>query len=438
MNDFEDIWEIILNKIGEDTTQIMFDLYPKALKFEKYENDTVYLSIDKEFKKKVIDDKFRAPITQLFEDTLGFPVKLEIIVINPDLMEENQIDGIIAENTQQKLTARYTFENFITGSENNLAYNIALAASKQPGMKYNPVFIYGASGLGKTHLLFAAYNKIMENNPNAKVVITSYESYYNELLDCIKTKTQSEFHQKYRNLDALFIDDIQFIIRAGTQLQEDLFHTIDTMYQNRKQIFIVSDRPPKDMSTLEERLRSRFNNGIIQDILPPDKDTRIAIINKKAEQMDLRIPASVTEFIADKIQKNVRQLEGVVNKIEAIKTINNGVFPSSEKIREIINEVTNDNQPASVIIEKILERVSTDMEVPIEEIKSKKRDKKIKDARQISIYIIRQRTNMTLSEIGDIFGLSHSTVLHAIEQIEKEKEAKPSLKILLDNIVNDF
>lgn len=437
MNSFNDVWLSVLEVIKQETTQVMYNLYPSALVFEKYSNDTVVLSTDKDYKKRVIDEKFADRIKEIFNEILGFPVDLEIIIYDPEKDDPAEKENIIEEDSQRSLTARYTFESFVTGNENQLAYNIALGAAEAPGRKYNPVMIYGASGLGKTHLLLAAYNKMLAKNPNASIIVTSGENFMNELFEHIERKDSISFHKKYRNADALFIDDIQFIARGGKSVQEEIFYCFESLYNAGKQIFMISDRPPKEMNTLEDRLRSRFSSGVIQDINPPEKDTRIIIIQKKAEHLGINIPLKTAEFIADKIKTNVRQLEGVVNNIEAHSTIT-GTVPSLEQVKKIINEITNENQPASVIVDKILERVSTDMGVSVDEIKSKKRDKKIKDARQVCIYVIKQKTNLTLAEIGDIFGISHSTVIHSCSQIEAEQENNASLKVALENIISDF
>jgi len=441
MNELNEIWEKVLEIIEQrpDMPAATVNAFIKVLELVDFDGETLFFITDRSFAKTAVDKNYHKYIEDGFREIWGgdFKVQVDVVIKKPE-PETFDTDEGIEQNTQDKLIARYTFDSFVVCDENRFAYENSIRVAENPGLEsHNPMFLYGPSGIGKTHLMYSTYNKIKERKPHANIIVTTGEKFATELHTAINDKTQLSFHEKYHVADAIFIDDIQVMTRFGETAQDELFHCLDNLMMEHKQFFIVSDRPPKEIKTFTDRLRSRFERGTLQDIKPPDKDTRVAIIKKKCEENNIKIDNRHAEFIADKVKANVRQIEGIINKIVNYTRISH-TSPDFEMLRSFVNEVTNDNQPSSVVIEKILHRVADDMEVSIEDIKSKKRDKKIKDARQICIYLIKSRTDLTLSEIGEPFGLSHSTVLHSINLIKKEREEKSSLDVLLNNIISDI
>ena len=324
----------------------------------------------------------------------------------------------------------------MVGPSNKFAYAAAKNAASNPGRFYNPIFIYGRSGLGKTHLLNAICIEIEKNNPNANIIYTTSENFTNELVYYLQTQNTQAFRNKYRTCDILLIDDIQFI--AGKiQTEEEFFHTFNTLYENGKQVVLTSDKPPKEIQSLEERLQSRFENGLLADIQPPDYETRMAIIKSKAQFFNLSLPNDVVDYIAEKIKNNVRQLEGAVKKIYALCQMQ-GTEPTIEIAAEAIKDILNNSRPIEATIETIIEQTGNTFGITPENIRSERRDASIVNARQIAMYIMREITDMTYFDIGKVFGgRTHSTVKHAINETEKKINSNASFKsTILDLIKN--
>ena len=328
------------------------------------------------------------------------------------------------------LNPKYTFDSFVIGNSNRFAHAASLAVAESPAKAYNPLFIYGGVGLGKTHLMHAIGHYILANNPKSKVVYVSSEKFTNELINSIKDDKNVEFRNKYRNVDVLLIDDIQFI--AGKErTQEEFFHTFNDLHEANKQIILSSDRPPKEIPTLEDRLRSRFEWGLIADIQPPDFETRIAILKKKADVENLNIPNEVMVYIATKIKSNIRELEGALIRIVAFSSLTNkeiGIDLASEALKDIISS-RNSKQ---VTIELIQDIVSSYFNLKVEDFKSSRRTRNITFPRQIAMYLCRKLTDMSLPKIGEEFGgRDHTTVIHACEKISKGLKEDENLQ---DNI----
>ena len=327
----------------------------------------------------------------------------------------------------------YTFDNFIVGSSNKFAYSASMRVANAPGYEFNPLLIYGRSGMGKTHLMLAIYNEMQKRYKNSAIIYTTGEDFTNELIHHIAEKSTAAFHQKYRNVDALLVDDIQFI-RSRVSTQEEFFHTFNALTQAGKQIVLTSDRPPKEMETLDERLRTRFEMGLLADIQPPDIDTRIAIIKRKANLCDLELSPSVIEILASGVKSNIRQIEGCVKKLAALKKIE-GIYPSVEVAHNIVSEVMTYSKPVSETVASIIEAVASEFRVSVADIKSEKRNASISTARQVSMYIIRELTSMPLQNIGDYFGgKNHATVHHAIKQVEQKMMTDSSLKVTVADL----
>ncbi|MBR3975544.1 MAG: chromosomal replication initiator protein DnaA [Clostridia bacterium] len=439
MDTFNDVWKEVLNICKAQVAQPLYNIWFAPLEFIKFENDTVVFLVSADYKKSIIQDKFSGIIKDGFEQVLGFPVEIDIIVdktISDNSSDKKENKSEPENKESQNAFSGFTFDNFIVGKSNTFAYNVARGVCEEPGTKYNPLLIYGRSGLGKTHLMLAVYNKLKAQNPDAILIYTTGENFMNELVKDIYNKNMDHFHNKYRNVDALLMDDIQ-IIQRGESVQEEFFHTFNVLQQAGKQIVITSDIPPKEMAGLDERLRTRFEQGVIADIQPPDIDTRKAIIKRKCEQLGIRLSDSVTEYIAQKIKNNIRQLEGTVKKIDAMSKAY-GTPVTIEQVQNIIKDITTDNQPISVITDKIMERIAQTYNVTLADIKSDKRQAKITLARQISMYVIKEVTDLTLKEIGEIFDKNHSTVLHSLKCAEEKMQESASVKLLVINTIKEF
>ena len=410
MESLSDIWKQALEKCRGEVTEVSYNLWLAPLEFINFENSTFVLSTSSAHKALIFNDKFKDLVKKNLSELMGFDVEVQVIVAAPIPAEPEEPQISVNDN-------EYTFENFIVGSSNKFAHAASYRVATAPGVEYNPLFIYGRSGLGKTHLMLAINHEIKKRRPNAVILYTTGESFTNELITCIAEKNTKAFHNKYRNVDILLVDDIQFI-QNKVSVQEEIFHTFNTLTQNSKQVVLTSDRPPKEMELLDERLRTRFEWGLMADIQPPDIDTRMAIIVRKAASLGLTLSDSIVEFIAEKIKHNIRQLEGIVKKLHAINTLN-GTPITMEVVQEVVKDVVTDNEPVSVTVDKIIENVSNVYGVSVSDILSEKRNAAISTARQVSMYIIREITDLSQQQIGEKFGgKSHSTVHHSISTVE--------------------
>ncbi|MDE5852717.1 MAG: chromosomal replication initiator protein DnaA, partial [Oscillospiraceae bacterium] len=328
---------------------------------------------------------------------------------------------------------QYTFDNFIVGSTNSFAYAACKAVSQHQSGAYNPLFIYGPSGMGKTHLLLAIRHKVKNTNPALNVVYINGEAFTNEFITAIEQEKTREFHEKYRNVDFLLMDDIQFL--AGKiQTQEEFFYTFNELHQIGKQIVLTSDRPPKDIKTLENRLRTRFEWGLLADIAPSDFETRVAIVRRKAQLLQIDIPDEVINYIAKNLKNNIRQLEGAVKKIKAYKLLADS-SPSIAMAQSVIRDILNDDQPTPVTIEKIISEVSRTFNVSESDIRSTKRQSQIAKARHISIYVVREITQLPYEEIGKEFSnRDHSTITHSLKKVEMLIKKDSKQKEIIEDI----
>ena len=315
--------------------------------------------------------------------------------------------------------------------------DLSLAVAANPAGAYNPLFIYGNSGLGKTHLLYAICNDLKRSHPEMTTLYIKGDDFTNELIDAIQHGTTSTFHQKYRKTDVLLVDDIQFIAGKDST-QEEFFHTFNSLYEAKKQIVLTSDRPPKEIQTLEDRLRTRFEWGLIADIQPPDFETRIAIIKRKAEALDLELPGDVCEYIATRLKTNIRQLEGAVKKMKA-NWLLNGDAPTMANAQTAISDILNNDQPPPLTVEKIIEEVGRTFGVSPDDIRSSKRSANISNARQIAVYVVREITQLSMTTIGEEFGgRDHSTVVYAVQQVEKNMKKDSKTKAMVEDIIKNI
>lgn len=344
-----------------------------------------------------------------------------------EMMNNPSAPGSVIEN--------YTFANFVKGTSNEFAKAACEAVAREPNT-YNPLFIYGDSGLGKTHLLYAVINDMKKNHPDLKIIYKKCENFLDELIVAIKKGSTQEFKDYYRNTDVLLIDDIQFI--AGkVQTQEEFFHTFSALYENDKQIILTSDRPPKEIEPLSDRLRTRFEGGLIADVQPPTFELRIAIIKKKADSMGLEISNEIVEYLAERLHNNIRTIEGVLKKLYAITSFTS-VEVTKEKIDEVISIIDPGNIPLEALIEKILMAVGKVYGVSVEDLKSRQKTDTVAKARHVAIYVIKKLTSMTLKEIGAIFGRNHTTVISSLDTVDRNIRTINGYEAQIQQIIKEI
>ena len=402
MESLKEMWALVCEHIKRNCGEVIYDIWFKPLEIISFDGATAVISAS-EFMKKVIEQKFGSELQNAFNSVMGFDV--EVVLVDPSEAEKAQPEAPKSDKGAGATSLsieQNTFETFVVGSSNRFAHAAAQAVAATPGAAYNPLFIYGNSGLGKTHLLCAISNEIKRNNPDVDIIFTKGEEFVTLIVEGIKAKNMQEIHNKYRNCDILLVDDIQFI--AGKEsTQEEFFHTFNALTQDGKQIVLASDRAPKDIEILDERLRNRFEWGLIADIQPPDIETRMAIIQRKAKTLGLELPADVVQFVAEKIKTNIRQLEGAVKKINALVNIE-GSSINIAMAQNAIKDIMSDSIPVSAIVNSIITETSRTFGVPQADIISKKKDAKTARARQVAIYIVREITDLTQKEISEFFG----------------------------------
>jgi len=423
LENIEELWVATLEKIEEKISKPSFDTWLKNTKAEALEKDTLVVSAPNEFARDWLENQYTDLISDIIGEITGSRLKTKFIIpdITPEVEELKPIPKVkdtANDFPKTMLNPKYTFDTFVIGAGNRFAHAASLAVAEAPAKAYNPLFIYGGVGLGKTHLMHAIGHYVLEHNPKAKVVYITSEKFTNEFIDGIMDNKTTSFRNKYRNVDVLLIDDIQFI--AGKEsTQEEFFHTFNTLHEESKQIIISSDRPPKEIPTLEDRLRSRFEWGLITDITPPDLETRIAILNKKAKADGLDIPNEVMLYIANQIDTNIRELEGALIRVVAYSSLVNKDIDAS-LAADALKDIIPSNKPKVVTILGIQEAVGEKYNVKLEDFAAKKRTKSIAFPRQIAMYLSREMTDFSLPKIGEEFGgRDHTTVIHAHEKISK-------------------
>ena len=436
MESLREMWALVCEHIKRNCGEVIYDIWFKPLEIISFDGTKAVISAS-EFMKKVIEQKFGSELQDAFNSVMGFDV--EVILVDPSQAEKPE-DAPAKSDKGAGATSlsieQNTFETYVVGSSNRFAHAAAQAVAATPGAAYNPLFIYGNSGLGKTHLLCAISNEIKRNNPDVDIIFTKGEEFVSLIVEGIKAKNMQEIHNKYRNCDILLVDDIQFI--AGKEsTQEEFFHTFNALTQDGKQIVLASDRAPKDIEILDERLRNRFEWGLIADIQPPDIETRMAIIQRKAKTLGLELPPDVVQFVAEKIKTNIRQLEGAVKKINALVNIE-GSSINIAMAQNAIKDIMSDSRPVSAIVNSIISETSRTFGVPQADIISKKKDAKTARARQVAIYIVREITDLTQKEISEFFGgRDRTTILYSVETVAKDAEKDSSLKKTIDKIIKN-
>lgn len=433
MNTYEDCWEACLKSIQQELGDFTFKTWFGELQFISFEDNTLILKSSDSFYIDHIKLKYMTVLTTVCEQCFNQKNIIIKLVLEEDL--KNLQNEPKKQPQENNLNNNYVFENFVIGESNRLAHAASVAVGESPGI-YNPLFLYGDVGLGKTHLMHAIANYILSKKPDTKVLYASCEKFTNELIASIREQKNKEFREKYRKIDVLLIDDIQFIVDK-TQTQEEFFHTFNDLKDSGKQIIISSDRPPNEIETLTERLRSRFAGGLIADIKTPNFETRTAILEKKAESLNIAIPKEVSQFIAKSVKSNIRELEGALTRVIAYSNLT-GVSLSIELAENALKDIIQDKD-VSVSADTILDAVSSHFNVKIDEIKSKKRNQPITNARQVYMYLTREILNESLLNIGKTIDRDHSTVIHGIEKIEEkiknDKNFEASIMSLKDKIM---
>lgn len=443
-NSVNEIWDKTLDIIKAEITEVSFNTWIKSAVPISMDGSSILFSVPNNFTKEILEGRYKDLISNAIEIICSKNYNISFVIKNDEdhkpteeFTHKHQEKQISHNNNSddffQMLNPKYTFDSFVIGNSNRFAHAACLAVAESPAKAYNPLFIYGGVGLGKTHLMHAIGHYISQYNRNSNVAYISSEKFTNELINSIKDDKNEEFRNKYRNVDVLLIDDIQFI--AGKErTQEEFFHTFNALYEANKQIILSSDRPPKEIPTLEDRLRSRFEWGLIADIQPPDFETRMAILKKKADVENLNISNEVLVYIATKMKSNIRELEGALIRVVAYSSLTNKEI-NQELASEALKDIISSKHSKQITIEIIQEIVSNYFSLKVEDFKSQRRTRNIAYPRQIAMYLSRKLTDISLPKIGEEFGgRDHTTVIHAYEKISEALKDDEALRDTINEI----
>lgn len=445
MESIKEAWSGVLAYLHDqpDISEVAYNTWISCIEPQMIDAGTFVVSVRTDFQRGIITGQYEEKIRTAIQAVFGIPFSLKIISEEDQNKPASKVLPTTtafpsAENMLDKnpTTEDYSFENFVIGPSNKLAHAASQAVANKPAGDFNPLFIYGGSGLGKTHLMFAICNEIRRRDPSMRVLFTKAEFMTTELIEAIRNNSTKEFRAKYRQVDILLIDDIQFI--SGKQsTQEEFFHTFDELHQSGKQIVLTSDRPPREIATLEERLRTRFEMGLMVDIQPPDLETRIAIVKRKAQLLNMNISDDIVDCLASHLKSNVRQLEGAVRRMHA-QCMLEGESPTLITAQAAIRDIKNDNQPVPITVEKIITEVARTLSVTPEDIRSNKRSTSISTARQVAIYVVRNVTSLPMEAIGEEFGgRDHSTVVYALQKVSKRMETETTFAGMIKDIIKN-
>lgn len=448
-NQLNNTWEKALSIIKSELTEISFNTWIKCCEPQSLTDHVLRLTVPNEFTRGILDKRYKDLVIQALNIVTSKKMDVEFRLESEteeeieDLSEviERDYSGkssiLVSDEMSTTLNPKYTFNSFVIGNSNRFAHAASLAVAESPAKAYNPLFIYGGVGLGKTHLMHAIGHYILKENPKAQVVYVSSEKFTNELINAIKDDKNEEFRNKYRNIDVLLIDDIQFI--AGKErTQEEFFHTFNALHEANKQIILSSDRPPKEIQTLEARLLSRFEWGLIADIQAPDFETRMAILKKKADSEYLNVSNDVMVYVATKIKSNIRELEGALIRVLAYASLTNREL-SVELAAEALKDIIANRGTAVITVDTIQESVANYFNLRVDDLKSQRRTRAISHPRQIAMYLSRKLTDMSLPKIGAEFGgRDHTTVIHAYEKISENYKTDEALQNIINDITNKF
>lgn len=437
-NQLKDMLTEAKDLLKNEMTTISYDTWIKNLEIDSKEGTTFILKVSSTFQRDTLNSCYHDLILNTFKFITKEDCDIKIVLDSDiEAKEEQQMNDrmdAISGYSSSSLNPKYTFDTFVVGNNNRFAQAAALAVAEAPATSYNPLFLYGGVGLGKTHLMHAIGNEVLRKNNKASILYVTSEKFTNQLINAIKDNKNEQFRNTYRNVDVLLIDDIQFI--AGKErIQEEFFHTFNTLHESGKQIILSSDRPPKEIKLLEDRLRSRFEWGLIADISNPDYETRLAILRKKAQSDNIIIDDTILSDIATKIDTNIRELEGVLNKMIATSSLTHTPL-TIEMAERAVNDIISQKEKL-VSAEYIQETVSKYFNINVKDIKSSKRSNDLAYPRQIAMYLCREIAQMQLTKIGDSFGKrDHTTVMHACKKIEKEIKENSNTKLIVDSVKN--
>jgi len=437
--DKQQIWAAVLGELELSLSKANFTTWFKNTSVLDYDTKKVTIAVPNTFTKDWLKKKYEANILEALKNVIGGVEKIEYEVKSPMEIKEVKLHTETKQELPEEkplnysINPRYTFESFIVGNSNKLAHAACLGVAKSPGKKYNPLFIYGGVGLGKTHLIQGIGNEILQQSPKKKVLYIPSEKFVNDFIASISSQRTNDFKNKYRNVDVLMIDDIQFL--AGKEsTQEEFFHTFNTLYELNKQIVLSSDRPPRALNTLEERIRSRFEGGMIVDIQAPDLETRIAILSAKCKSKDIKMPIEVMEFIAQSIQQNVRELEGALTRVVAYSELNN-TSPSIEVAKSSLETVLSRSKNRTIKIQEVLDAVSISFDIRIKDLLSPKRNKEIVLPRQIIMYLLRENLHLSFPQIAKALGgRDHTTIMHGYRKMKNLIKEKDTLRHDIDAV----
>lgn len=435
------IWNSAITSIKREITPVSFNTFISTMEPLKIIENQVIFLVQNDFIKGIIEGRYLDIINSSINNVSGQQYIVKLVTSKDEIKEEQKKvtkkkakESIIPNSN---LNPKYTFDSFVIGNSNRFSHAACVAVAEAPAKSYNPLFLYGGVGLGKTHLMQAIGHHILKYNEDSTIVYVSSEKFTNELINSIKDDKNEEFRNKYRNVDVLLIDDIQFI--AGKErTQEEFFHTFNALHEANKQIIISSDRTPKEIPTLEDRLRTRFEMGLITDIQPPDFETRVAILRKKAQVENIDIKNEVMNYIAKNIKSNIRELEGALTRVIAYSSLTNKPV-NVDLAKEALKDIVRPNRPTEVNADLIKEFVAREFNIKMSDFASKKRTRAIAYPRQIAMYICRELTDMSLPKIGDAFGgRDHSTVIHAHEKIASDITKDQNFKKRIINLISDI
>ncbi|WP_142413715.1 chromosomal replication initiator protein DnaA [Hathewaya massiliensis] len=436
------IWEKTMNIIKGELSEVSFNTWIKSITPLSLSGNNIKLCVPNNFTKEILEARYKDLIFNALKMLTSKQFNIEFLIGEELTSEEDKNPAnktykkniTISDEILTTLNPKYTFNSFVIGNSNRFAHAASLAVAEAPAKAYNPLFIYGGVGLGKTHLMHAIGHYILQNNSKSKVVYVTSEKFTNELINSIKDDKNEEFRNKYRNVDVLLIDDIQFI--AGKErTQEEFFHTFNALHEANKQIILSSDRTPKEIPTLEDRLRSRFEWGLITDIQPPDFETRIAILKKKADVDNLNIDNEVMVYIANKIKSNIRELEGALIRVVAYSSLTNKQI-NVDLAAEALKDIISNKQSKQITIDLIQDVVCNYYNLKMEDLKSARRTRNIAFPRQIAMYLCRNLTDMSLPKIGEEFGgRDHTTVIHAYDKISDNVKKDENLEDIINELI---
>lgn len=452
MNSFSDIFELMKNSL--EITDTARDLWINPIKPVKLNNNKVVLYIADSYVKHIVEENYSNVFKTKFKEILGFDVEIEFITDDengttitteqkvrlsepiPELQDDPYIEKKLHE-AEAGSNYQHTFDTFIVGESNRLACAACKAIAQGQARNYNPLYIYSEPGLGKTHLLCAVKNEILMSHPEYNIVFVSAETFVNEFVNSVRNNLTDEFKKKYRSADMFLVDDVQFF-SGKKESQNELFHTFNDLHSAGKQIILTSDRPPKEINDIEERLLTRFEWGLLADIAPPEFETRLAIIKRKAELLNMRLPNNVMEYMADKLKNNIRQIEGAIVKMNAMSMLTESV-PTLMMAQNIVRDVMTEQQPVPVTVEKVITEVSHIFNVSPEEIRSQNRNSQVSTARQVAIYVISKVTGLSYTSIGKEFGgRDHSTIVYATNKVKKVMQKDSAYKATVEDLIKNI